>query len=166
MHQAEEKDERKLTSCWIFMWKKVRMEHSLYNARTEVATKMKGRDHLTLVESITWSYLTNALLLRDWLEIELTRGRHVYACVQRRLVSAKRWWRVQNTYMAMTCTKPKLQKKKNNKVKFLGHSKIYMIQLNTSPDDVVIPHVVVMLSASSSVYKIAYPKGTYMLVIH
>jgi hypothetical protein len=59
------------------------------------------------------SYLTNALLLRDWLEIELTRGRHAYACVQRRLVNAKRWWRVQNTYMAMTCTKRKLQKKKN-----------------------------------------------------
>jgi hypothetical protein len=82
------------------------------------------------------------------------------------------WWMLNDDDVCRTLTwrwrvpNENCKKKKINKVKFLGHSKIYMIQLNTSPDDVVIPHVVVMLSASSSVYKIAYPKGTYMLVIH
>jgi len=41
-----------------------------------------------------------------------------------------------------------------------------MTQLNPSPDDVVVSHVVVVLSASSSVYKFVYPRNTSMLVIH
>jgi len=51
----KQKREKRENSQVYEFWcdEKVRVVHSLYNARTKVATKMEGRYHLTVLESTT-----------------------------------------------------------------------------------------------------------------